>query len=114
PERLVQVFENLLDNAIGFSPDGGTVRVELGARDGVGVVEVADQGPGVPPELLPRAFDRFVSYRPAAEPAEPGRNGHSGLGLAIVKAIVEGYGGRVALANRPGGGAAAEVRLPLC
>ncbi len=116
PERLVQVFENLLDNALGFSPDGGTVRVALGARDGMGVVEVADDGPGVPQELLPRAFDRFVSYRPAPveAAAESGRNGHSGLGLAIVKAIVEGYGGRVALANRPGGGAAAEVRLPLC
>lgn len=114
PERLVQVFENLLDNAIGFSPDGGTVTVELGARDGAGVVEVADEGPGVPPELLPRAFDRFVTYRPATGPAAAGRNGHSGLGLAIVKAIVEGYGGRVALSNRPGGGAAAEVRLPLC
>ena len=111
PERVTQVFENLLDNAVELSPPGGRVAVALAVAGGAGVATVMDEGPGVPPEHLPRVFDRFFTWRPG----EPGaRDGHSGLGLAIVKAIVEGYGGTVAIRNRPEGGAAVEVRLPLC
>ncbi|HEX5759706.1 MAG TPA: ATP-binding protein [Thermoanaerobaculia bacterium] len=111
PERVTQVFENLLDNAVELSPPGGRVAVSLAVAGGAGVATVADEGPGVPPEHLPRVFDRFFTWRPAEA---AGRNGHSGLGLAIVKAIVEGYGGTVAIRNRPERGAAVEVRLPLC
>lgn len=105
PERLTQVFENLLDNAASFSPAGGTVEVRLG-RDGT--VQVDDRGPGIPEAHLDRIFDRFFRYRPR----EASRNGHTGLGLAIVKAIVDGYGGSITARNRPEGGARFEVRLP--
>ena len=108
-ERLTQVFENLLDNALGFSPAGGRIVLGLERDDGAVLVRVDDEGPGIPEPNLPRLFDRFFSYRPG----EPGaRNGHTGLGLAIVKAIVEGYGGSVSAANRPEGGTRFEVRLP--
>lgn len=109
PERLTQVFENLLDNAASFSPEGGTVEVRLVREDGSGVILVEDRGPGIPEAHLERIFDRFFRYRPD----EPGsRNGHTGLGLAIVKAIVDGYGGSITARNRPEGGARFEVRLP--
>jgi two-component system sensor histidine kinase ChvG len=109
PERLAQVFGNLLDNALGFAPPGTAIEVDLGP----GRVTVADRGPGIPPDHLHRLFDRFFTWRPG-NPDSPGRlNGHTGLGLAIVKAIAEGYGGTVTARNRPGGGAAFEVRLPM-
>ncbi|MFL6289844.1 MAG: sensor histidine kinase, partial [Thermoanaerobaculia bacterium] len=117
PERLTQVFENLLDNAASFSPAGGTVEVRLTREDGSGVVSclvvVDDRGPGIPETHLDRIFDRFFRYRPD-EPVSrtEARNGHTGLGLAIVKAIVDGYGGSIAARNRPDGGARFEVRLP--
>jgi len=107
-ERLLQVFENLLDNALGFSPAGGTVTVTL-AANGATRVRIEDQGPGIPESHLDRIFDRFFTYRPDEPHA---RDGHTGLGLAIVKAIVEGYGGTVTAGNREGGGARFEVRLP--
>jgi two-component system sensor histidine kinase ChvG len=109
PERLTQVFENLLDNAVGFSPPGGTVALEMAADGPFARVRVADQGPGIPETHLERIFDRFFSYRPDEPHA---RNGHTGLGLAIARAIAEGYGGTLTAANRPEGGAAFEMRLP--
>lgn len=109
PERLSQVFENLLDNARSFSPPGGTVTVALDARDGIATVQIEDQGPGIPETHLGKIFDRFFTYRPGEPHA---RDGHTGLGLAIAKAIVEGYGGTVTAENRPEGGARFEVRLP--
>ena len=100
-ERLSQAFSNLLDNAAGFSPDGGRVSVSLERRGAEGAVPAGN---------LARVFDRFFTFRPAGGPrGEP----HDGLGLAIVRAIVEGYGGSVAASNREGGGARFEVRLPL-
>lgn len=109
-ERLTQVFENLLDNALGFSPPDGRVTLTL-APDGEAVLlRVEDEGPGIPETHLARVFDRFFSYRPDEPHA---RNGHTGLGLAIVKAIVEGYGGTVTAENRSEGGARFEVRLPV-
>ncbi|HYG65021.1 MAG TPA: ATP-binding protein, partial [Thermoanaerobaculia bacterium] len=92
PERLAQVFENLLDNAMGFSPPGGTVTLEVAPDDHFARVLVADQGPGIPEAHLERIFDRFFSYRPGEPHA---RNGHTGLGLAIARAIAEGYGGTI-------------------
>jgi two-component system sensor histidine kinase ChvG len=110
PERLTQVFENLLDNAAGFSPDGAEVRVTLErSPEGAAVVRVADEGPGIPGEHLERIFDRFFSHRPEGGGAA---GLHPGLGLAIVKAIVEGYGGSVSAANNDGKGSVLTVRLP--
>lgn len=112
PDRLVQVFENLLDNALSFSPVGSAVRIEAAREGREAVVAVRDEGPGIPPEHAERVFDRFFTYRPG--PAEgDGRGRHSGLGLAIVRAVVEGYGGAVRVARAGPGGAVFEVRLPL-
>lgn len=116
PDRLAQVFENLLANAISFSPPGGAVAVWI--EDGAKHVRVRirDQGPGIPEEHLDRLFDRFFSYRPVADTAEatPSRPNerHTGLGLSIVRAIVEGYGGGITAHNAEGGGAEFEVSLP--
>jgi len=108
-ERLAQVFENLLDNAISFSPEGGRVDLSIARSDGHVVVSVQDEGPGIPEHHRERIFRRFFSYRPGDDDAELP---HTGLGLAIVKAIVEGYGGSVAAESPASGGARITVRLP--
>jgi two-component system sensor histidine kinase ChvG len=108
PDRLTQVFENLLENALSFSPAGGSVRVALSTEPRAVLVTIADDGPGIPPEHVERIFARFFSYRPGS----PGANGHAGLGLPIAKAIVERYGGAIEVANRDEGGARFSVRLP--
>jgi two-component system sensor histidine kinase ChvG len=99
--------ENLVDNAAGFSPPGGTVRVSVERAAGFVVIRVCDDGPGIPAEHRGRIFDRFFSFRPGEE-----KGVHAGLGLAIVKAIAEGHGGAVRADNRDAGGACFEVRLP--
>jgi two-component system sensor histidine kinase ChvG len=106
-ERLSQVFENLLANAISFSPAGAGIAVALAAGGGWVVVTIEDSGPGIPEGHLGRIFQRFFTYRPG-----DARREHVGLGLAIAKQIVESYGGQIAAANRPAGGARFEVRLP--
>jgi len=108
PERLAQLFDNVLDNARSFSPPGGTVTVELAREPGFARIRVDDQGPGIPEAHRERIFDLFFSYRPGEE-----RGGHSGLGLAIARAIAEGYGGSIAAGPRSGGGARFEIRLPV-
>ena len=107
-EHLVQVFENLLSNAVSFSPSAASVEVRVGVIDGVAVATVSDRGPGIPDGHLTRIFERFFTYRPAS-----GRREHVGLGLSIARRIVERYGGSLAAANREGGGAVFEVRLPV-
>ena len=108
-DRLIQVVENLVDNAVGFSPPGGTIRVSLASEGGWATVVVADEGPGVPVAERERIFARFYTYRPDAG----GARDHLGLGLAVVKAITEAYGGRVTVGDRPGGGAQFTVTLPV-
>lgn len=108
PERLAQVLENLLDNAVGHSAEGGSVEVTLTRLDGMARLEVADEGPGVPPEHREKIFQRFYSYRPGAKKGE-----HTGLGLSVVRAIADGYGGSIAVEGRPRGGALFRVELPL-
>jgi len=109
PDRLAQVFENILQNARTLASGGTTVEIGVAIVERSCQVTVADRGPGIPDAHLAKVFDRFFSYRPEAE----NRREHTGLGLAIARAIVEGYGGTIAAANRPGGGAIFEVRLPL-
>jgi two-component system, OmpR family, sensor histidine kinase ChvG len=108
-DRLAQVFENILDNAAGFAPARSTIDVTASANGSDITVRVEDRGPGFPDGHVTRAFERFFSYRPD----ETARGDHMGLGLSIAAAIVEGYGGAIRAANRAGGGAVIEVRLPL-
>ncbi len=106
--RLVQVFRNLIANAVSFSPPGGLVTVRTGTENGWVRVEVDDDGPGIPPGKEDAIFERFYSERPQGEKFGT----HSGLGLSISKQIVEAHGGTVAAENRPEGGARFTVRLP--
>ena len=108
-DRLTQVFENLIDNAVSFSPASGRVTVILRETGSQAEVTVADRGPGIPEEHRDRIFRRFFSYRPEDE----GGSGHTGLGLALVRAIVESYGGGISGEPRDGGGTRMVVVLPL-
>jgi two-component system, OmpR family, sensor histidine kinase MprB len=99
PERIQRAVSNLVDNALKWSPAGGTVEIELA---GAGLV-VRDDGPGFEQDDLPRVFDRF--YRAPGARALSG----SGLGLAIVRQAAEAHGGEVEAANSPGGGAVVRV-----
>src|SRR6202008_204562 len=89
-ERLGQVFRNLIDNAVSFSPDGGSVTIRGQRRDGAARVSVEDEGPGIPPDNLETIFNRFYTERPL----DHGFGRNSGLGLSIARQITEGLGGR--------------------
>jgi two-component system, OmpR family, sensor kinase len=107
PDRLRQVVDNLLDNALRFAPAGSAIEVTLRPQGDKAVLDIADRGPGFPPGFLPVAFERFS--RPDDH---RGEHQGSGLGLAIVKALVEAHHGQVTAASRPGGGALIRVVLP--
>ena len=102
-----RVFENLIENALSHSPDGGAIRIPLVSDGGTVRVTVADSGPGIAPEHLPRVFDRFYQ----AGNAHRG-NAHAGLGLAIAKRIVELHGDRLEVRSTLGQGTAFSFRLP--
>jgi two-component system sensor histidine kinase ChvG len=96
--RLVQVWRNLISNAMSFSPPGGNIRITA-LREGKRVrVTISDDGPGIPPGKLTAIFERFYTERPAGEKFGV----HSGLGLSISKQIVEAHGGRIVAENREG------------
>jgi two-component system, OmpR family, sensor histidine kinase ChvG len=106
--RLAQVFNNLIDNAVSFSPPGGTVRVVVGSSDDWITVTVTDDGPGIRGDIT-RIFQRFYTDRPEGESF----GDHSGLGLAISRQIIEAHRGTVIAANRTdGSGATFTVKLP--
>lgn len=107
PRRVEQVLVNLLDNAVRYG--GGPVAVRLWISDGAGVVEVDDEGPGVPVADREVVFDRFVRGRAAHDRA--GGDG-TGLGLALVAQHAAAHGGRASVSDRPGGGARFRVELP--
>jgi PAS domain S-box-containing protein len=108
-ERLQQVLWNLLANAVKFTPIGGTVDVHLAEHGSLAEIRIADSGPGIPAEFLPRIFDRFSQ----ADGSSTRKHGGLGLGLAIVRHLVELHGGTVSAANRGEGGAVLTVRLPM-
>ena len=107
--RLRQVLDNLLSNVRAHTPPGTSTVVRVGTRDRTGVIEVADNGPGLPPEAAGRVFERF--YR--ADPSRSRQKGGAGLGLAIVAAIVAAHGGTVAARTTGERGATFTVWLPL-
>jgi two-component system sensor histidine kinase ChvG len=111
--RLVQVFRNLIANALSFSPANGSIKVRAHRQRDIVVVEVSDTGPGIPDGKEEEIFRRFFSLRPQSEKFGV----HSGLGLSISKQIVEAHGGSIEAENRvrPDGsveGATFVVRLP--
>jgi two-component system sensor histidine kinase ChvG len=94
--RLGQVVRNLLSNALSFSPPGGTVTLKARREHGRIIVNVEDEGPGIPEDKLKAIFDRFYTERPEGEKFGM----HSGLGLSISQQIVEGHNGRLTASNR--------------
>jgi signal transduction histidine kinase len=106
--RLAQLLDNLISNAIKFTPPGGTVTVSSHERGDSVLVSVADTGPGMAAEELPRLFTRFYRTRSAGEQQVPG----TGLGLAISKAIAEAHGGTIAVDSAVGTGTRFTVELP--
>ena len=107
--RLHQVLDNLLSNALKFTPAGGSVEVRLTEQDSTAVLEVADTGLGIPEAEQARLFERFFRSSSATENAIPG----TGLGLTITKAIVERHGGRIELESAENAGTTVRVQLPL-
>lgn len=105
--RLRQVFANLLTNARVHTPEQTRVTARLAVADGFAQVTIADDGPGVPPELAPRLFERFSR----GDSSRSRRAGSTGLGLAIVQAIVQAHGGSVEVSSEPGD-TRFTVRLP--
>ena len=108
PDELNQVIYNLTDNAVKYTGAGGAVQVSLACREETVILEVADNGPGIPEEDLPRIFERF--YR--VDKARSRAAGGTGLGLSIVSDTVKRRGGTVEAANRPEGGTVFTVRWP--
>ena len=107
--RIAQVVDNLLENAITHTPEGGRVTVTARAAGSFVEMEVADTGPGIAPEDLPRLFDRF--YR--ADPSRSRSTGGSGLGLTIARRLVEAHGGAIEADSVPGEGSRFTIRLPV-
>ncbi len=110
PDELHRMVLNLLDNAARHTPAGSRIEMRLRTVGGDAVVEVSDDGPGVPAELREQIFDRFVR---GDGPADTAVGAGSGLGLAIVAAVAASHGGSVEVAKSESGGALFRVRLPL-
>jgi two-component system sensor histidine kinase ChvG len=103
--RIEAALRNVIDNAASFAGEGGQVRVSARIREAMCVIEVRDTGPGIPPENLPRVFDRFFTDRSSGE--------GTGLGLSLTKAIIEAHGGTITAASPPEGGALFTILLPV-
>jgi signal transduction histidine kinase len=107
---IQRVLENLVRNAIQFTPEGGEVTISVTERPNAVAVSVSDNGPGIPAEDVTRIFDRF--YR--ARDGEEARSDSSGLGLAIVKRILDLHESRIEVVSKPNAGTRFEFELPLC
>ena len=106
--RLFQLLDNLITNAIKFTPEGGRVEVRVAPADGVAVLEVSDTGIGLGPDEAELVFDRFFRSSRVVAQQVPG----TGLGLFIARAIVEAHGGMIAALIRESGGTTFHVELP--
>jgi signal transduction histidine kinase len=109
-DELHRLVLNLVENALRHTPEGSSIHVSGRREDGEAVIEVADDGPGIPAEIREQVFDRFVR---GEGPADTAAKGGSGLGLAIVRAVADSHGGTVEADSSPHGGARLTVRLPL-
>jgi heavy metal sensor kinase len=107
--RLKQVIVNLLDNAIKFTPRSGIVSVRVQARDDIGILEVSDNGIGIPADDLPHVFDRF--YR--VDAARSREDGGAGLGLSIVRSICSAHGAEIEVDSATGSGSCFRLKFPL-
>ena len=107
--RMKQVVVNLLDNAIKYTPNGGTVRLKVASRDGEALFEVSDTGIGIAREALPQVFERFFRV----ERSRTREQGGAGLGLSIVKSICAAHGATVEVQSSPDKGSRFLIRLPL-
>jgi signal transduction histidine kinase len=106
---MAQVLGNLLDNAVKYTPEGGSIRISAWQEGDSVCLSVADTGVGIPEEDLPHVFERF--YR--ADKARSRRLGGTGLGLAIVREIVAAHGGRVSVTSSVGQGSTFTVEMPV-
>ncbi len=104
PDRLIQLFVNLLRNALQAVPEGGVVEVDCERRVSEIAIGVDDNGPGIPSDLLPDVFEAFITSRLDAR--------GTGLGLTVAEGIAHEHGGSITASNSPRGGARLEVRLP--
>jgi len=109
PARLKQVIVNLLDNAIKYTAAGGRVRLTVRREQGFAVLEVADDGIGIPAEALPHVFKRFFRV----DTSRSREQGGAGLGLAIVKSICSAHGADIEVISEPGRGSTFRLRQPL-
>ena len=107
-DRINQVFDNLLGNAIKFSPRGGTITIRVEAVDDIVRLTIADTGVGIPADKLERVFDRFYQVDGSATR----RFGGAGLGLAIVRRIIEAHGGQIWVESDLGQGSSFKFTLP--
>jgi heavy metal sensor kinase len=107
--RLKQVVVNLLDNAIKYTPNGGRIKLKIAQEEGNAVLDVADDGIGIPPEALPHVFKRFFRV----DGSRSRDQGGAGLGLSIVKSICDAHGARVEVSSTPGQGSRFRIRQPL-
>ena len=109
PQRMRQVIDNLMSNAIKYSPDTSPVQVRVEASDGTVHTLVADEGIGIPADELPRLFERFHRARNVSSRYYGGL----GLGLYISRAIVEAHGGNISVETQEGRGSTFRIDLPL-
>lgn len=107
--RLKQVVVNLLDNAIKYTPNGGRIKLKIAQEDGDAVLDIADDGIGIPSEALPHVFKRFFRV----DGSRSRDQGGAGLGLSIVKSICDAHGARVEVRSTPGQGSLFRIRQPL-
>src|SRR3954454_13830497 len=110
PDELHRMIRNLLENAVRHTPEKTTIELTARRNGDQALLEVLDDGPGIPTEMEDQVFDRFVR---GEGPADTAAGGGSGLGLAIVRAVAESHGGSVAAGRSTYGGARFSVRLPL-
>lgn len=108
-QRIEQILNNLLDNALRHTPDSGTIHIQCTSDSGQICLTVRDNGPGIPKDALPHLFERF--YR--ADKSRSRSEGGTGLGLSIARKLAQAHGGDLDAANHPGGGAVFTLSLPL-